>query len=76
MLGIQCWTPIESPNGGSVEERRSLHERLNRLGIVKTFLLDDLSHDGESWADFLSEVFHYTVRITAARITMPDKAND
>ena len=50
-------------------------ERLNRLGIVKTFLLDDLAHDGESWAEFLSEVFHFTVRITAARITMPDKAN-
>ena len=53
-----------------------MRDRLNRLGIVKTFLLDDLSHDGESWADFLSEVFHYTVRITAARITMLAKAND
>ncbi len=45
-------------------------ERLNRLGIVKTFLLDDLAHDGESWVQFLNEVFHYTVRITTTRITM------
>ncbi len=50
-------------------------ERLKRLGIVKTFLLDDLGHDGESWAEFLNEVFHFTVRITTAKITMPDKAN-
>ena len=52
-----------------------MRERLNRLGIVKTFLLDDLAHDGELWADFLNEVFHYTVRITAATITIPEKAN-
>ena len=51
-----------------------MRERLNRLGIVKTFQLDDLAHDGDSWAEFLNEVFHYTVRITAATITMPDKA--
>ena len=49
-------------------------ERLNRLGIVKTFLLDDLAHDGESWAEFLNEVFHYTVRITRTRITMSEQA--
>ena len=51
-----------------------MRERLNRLGIVKSFLLDDLAHDGESWAEFLSEVFHYTVRITSATIVMPEKA--
>ena len=51
-----------------------MRERLNRLGIVKTFLLDDRAHDGELWANFLNEVFHYTVRITAATITMPEKA--
>ena len=53
-----------------------MRDRLNRLGIGKTFLLDDLAHDGDPWAEFLNEVFHYTVRITAARITMQDKAND
>ena len=47
-------------------------QRLNDLGIVKTFLLDDLAHDGEPWTGFLNEVFHYTVRITASRIKVPD----
>ncbi len=51
-----------------------MRDRLNRLGIGKTFLLDDLAHDGESWAEFLNEVFHYTVRITASTITMPENA--
>ena len=51
-----------------------MRDRLNRLGIGKTFLLDDLAHDGERWADFLNEVFHYTVRITASTITMPENA--
>ena len=51
-----------------------MRDRLNRLGIVKTFFLDDLAYDGDPWAAFLNEVFHYTVRITAARITMPEKA--
>lgn len=49
-------------------------KRLNRLGIVNTFLLDDLAHDGDPWVAFLNEVFLYTVRITAERITMPEKA--
>ena len=51
-----------------------MRERLDRRGIVKTFLLDDLAHDGDSWTEFLNEVFHYTVRITAGAITMSDKA--
>ena len=50
-----------------------MRERLNRLGIGKTFLLDDLAHDGDPWAEFLNEVFHYTIRITASRITMSRK---
>ena len=49
-----------------------MRDRLNRLGIGKTFLLDDLAHDGERWANFLNEVFHYTVRITTSTITMPE----
>ena len=51
-----------------------MRERLNRLGIGKTFLLDDLAHDGEPWAAFLNKVFHYTVRITAATIIIPEEA--
>ena len=43
--------------------------RLNAMGVVKVFLLDELSHDGEKWSDFLNEVFHYTVRITKSVVT-------
>ncbi len=43
--------------------------RLAGLGVEKVFLLDSLAHDGESWVDFLNEVFHYTVRITKETIT-------
>ena len=46
-----------------------MRDRLSRLGIVKTFLLDELGHDGEAWASFLNEVFHHTVRITDSVIT-------
>ena len=41
-----------------------MRERLSRLGITKTFLLDDLGHDDDEWYGFLNEVFHHTVRIT------------
>ena len=40
-----------------------MRTRLNRMGVDKVFLLDALSHDGESWTEFVNEVFHYTVRI-------------
>ena len=46
-----------------------MRDRLSRLGIVKTFLLDELGHDGDAWASFLNEVFHHTVRITDSVIT-------
>lgn len=49
-----------------------MQERLDRLGVDKIFMLDQLANDGESWAEFLNEVFHYTVRITASVITMQD----
>ena len=44
-------------------------ERLDKAGIVKRFLLDDLLRDDKKWAVFLNEVFHHTVRITDASIT-------
>ncbi len=47
--------------GVVTEEMRS---RLNAMGVVKVFLLDELAHDGQPWTRFLNEVFHYTVRIT------------
>ena len=43
--------------------------RLDQMGVVKVFLLDDLSHDGDLWTDFLNEVFHYTIRVTDTTIT-------
>ncbi len=43
--------------------------RLAGLGVEKVFLLDTLAHDGESWIDFLNEIFHYTIRITKETIT-------
>ena len=41
-----------------------MEQRLNSLGIHKYFLLDDITHDGRGWNDFLNEVFHHIVRIT------------
>ncbi len=46
-----------------------MNTRLNELGILKRYLLDDLRRSAEEWADFLNEVFHHTVRITDAPIT-------
>ena len=46
-----------------------MRARLDQMGVVKVFLLDDLSHDSEQWNDFLNEVFHYTVRITATTVS-------
>ena len=37
--------------------------RLNEIGTVKVYLLDDLSEDGTHWNDFTSEVFHHAVRV-------------
>ncbi|MCY4228820.1 MAG: XcyI family restriction endonuclease [Gammaproteobacteria bacterium] len=40
-----------------------MRSRLDNLGNVKAYQLDDLSCDGKPWNDFMQEVFHYTVRI-------------
>ena len=47
----------------------AMKARLEQMGVVKVFLLDDLAHDGEKWTDFLNEMFHYTVRITEATLS-------
>ena len=41
-----------------------MRTRLDQMGVIKVFLLDDLARDGRPWTDFINEVFHYTVRIT------------
>ncbi len=46
-----------------------MRARLNQMGVVKVFLLDDIAHDGEAWTEFINEVFHYTVRITDSTLT-------
>lgn len=46
-----------------------MNTRLNDLGILKRYLLDDLRRNTKEWVDFLNEVFHHTVRITDAPIT-------
>lgn len=43
--------------------------RLNQMGNVKVYLLDELSSDGSGWLDFLNEVFHYSVRISDSTFT-------
>ena len=47
MTGIQFRTPIESPNGGSVDERRSLHKRFEeRLSVAPNLTRRIVSHQG------------------------------
>ena len=47
MTGIRVWTPTESPNGGSVEERRSLHKRFEtRLSVDPTLTRRVVSYQG------------------------------
>lgn len=38
--------------------------RLDAMGKVKVYLLDEIAKDGERWDDFINEVFHYTIRLT------------
>ena len=40
-----------------------MRARLDQMGVVKVYMLDDLAHDGEEWTEFINELFHYTVRI-------------
>ena len=49
-----------------------MQSRLDAMGNVKVFFLDDLAHDGAIWFDFLNELFHYTVRITSSVLSPED----
>ena len=40
-----------------------MRSRLDAIGNVKVYLLDDISRDGELWDDFTNEVFHHAVRV-------------
>ena len=41
-----------------------MQNRLQNIGVVKVFLLDDVVIDGSRWISFLNEVFHFTLRMT------------
>ncbi len=40
-----------------------MKSRLDALGNVKVYMLDDLAQDGDEWDDFTNEVFHHAVRV-------------
>ena len=40
-----------------------MQARLNQIGSVKVFLLDDISLDEKKWDEFILELFHYTLRL-------------
>ena len=40
-----------------------MESRLEGIGTVKVFILDDLSKNADAWNRFMREIFHYTVRI-------------
>ncbi len=47
----------------------TMQERLDDIGMIEVFKLDDVIEDGESWFAFINELFHHTVRITDKTIT-------
>ncbi len=40
-----------------------MRNRLEQMGMIKVYLLDDISHDGPHWDDFTNEVFHHSLRV-------------
>ena len=38
--------------------------RLDSIGVVKVFLLDEITNDEHKWEEFMKEVFHYALRLT------------
>ena len=46
-----------------------MQTRVDQIGVVKLFLLDDFASDGKEWTRFLNEVFHYAVRVTESTVT-------
>ncbi len=46
-----------------------MQRRLDAIGTIRVFTLDDVMRDGVGWYAFLNEVFHHVVRITDSAIT-------
>ncbi len=42
----------------------TMRERLGDLRMERDFDIDRLLRDDDSWADFMDEIFHYTLRVT------------
>jgi len=42
---------------------QEMQSRLDTMGNVKVYELDDITSDGESWDDFTNEVFHHALRV-------------
>jgi len=40
-----------------------MQARLDQIGSVKVYLLDDISLDENKWNEFIQELFHYTLRL-------------
>ena len=40
-----------------------MQARLDEMGNVKVYLLDDISQDGKKCDDFMNEVFHHAIRV-------------
>lgn len=40
-----------------------MQTRLDIIGNVKVYRLDDIAQDGEIWNDFTNEVFHHAIRV-------------
>ncbi len=40
-----------------------MQQRLEQIGAIKVFLLDELASDGEQWDAFTQELFHHALRI-------------
>ena len=45
-----------------------MQNRLDQMGVVKSFLIDEVAENGDGWTSFLNEVFHHTIRITSETI--------
>ena len=40
-----------------------MRRRLNQMNMARDFLLYDIMHDEAAWNDFITEIFHHTLRI-------------
>ena len=57
-------TPVRSRNFAVLGiVTPSMRARLNELNVARDFLLYDLVNDSAAWDDFISELFHHTLRI-------------